>query len=53
MGGAAITAALSMALCTVNRFMVASNGGVSALSSGGPARWGDNNDIRQEAPRAR
>ena len=43
--GAAVAAALSMALCTVNRFMVASNGGVSALSSGGPARRGDDEGV--------
>ena len=36
---AAMAAALSLGLCTINRFLVAANGGVSALASEASAFW--------------
>ncbi|KAL7551863.1 hypothetical protein ACHAWF_015081 [Thalassiosira exigua] len=43
--GAAIAAALSLALCTINRFMVASHAGVSALADASMARRRDDEGI--------
>lgn len=41
---ASIAAALSLALCSINRFLVAANSGVSALANASPAMYKRDND---------
>lgn len=43
--GAAVAAALSLALCCINRFMVASHGGVSAVASESLLRRGEDDGV--------